>query len=349
MIIPVVFRCNAGSRVGLGHLMRCREMARLLTERGHVCAIVGPSEDLREPNDATLFSRWIPLLGDYSCEEDARDFLAVCREMKAVHAVMDDYRVDPAYQASLKAHGIRFLQQFDASKPWDFHADVIVNSNPYERAEYYAAYVKNPNARLLLGPRYAVLRPEFGALGIRPAGRPVQRILVSFGGGDDLGAIRLTLEALMETAGAQNVTAIVVSGNSNPRNKANESFIAELPKGRVEFFVNPKMVAELMNSCDLAIIAGGTMSCEAAFCTLPMVLMALAPNQLRPCRGWADKAGARMLGTIDDVTRSMIRETIEPLLADTAQRTGMAVRGQAMVDNSGGLRLIAALLEEDPL
>lgn len=347
MTAPVVFRCNASSRVGLGHLMRCRELARLLTERGHACAIVGPSEDLREPNDARLFSRWIPLSGEYGCEQDARDFLAICREMNAVHAVMDDYRVDPAYQASLKANGIRFMQQFDASRPWDFHADLIVNSNPYERAEDYAAYVKNPNARLLLGPRYAVLRPEFSALEIRPAGRPVRRILVSFGGGDDLGAIRLTLEALMETPGAEDITAIAVSGSSNPRNEDNASFIAELPKHRAELFINPKKVAELMNSCDLAIIAGGTMSYEAALCTLPMVLIALAPNQLRPCRGWADKAGAQTLGTIDTVTKDMIRDTIGLLLADDARRTDMAARGQTMVDKSGGLRLIAALLEKD--
>ncbi len=347
MTLPVVFRCNASSRVGLGHLMRCRELARLLTKRGHPCAIVGPSEDLREPNDATLFTRWISLPGDYDCAQDAEDFLAICREMNAVHAVMDDYRVDPVYQATLRAHGIRFMQQFDASKPWDFHADIIVNSSPYERAEDYAAYIKNPDAQLLLGPQYAVLRPEFGALDIRPAGRPVQRVLVSFGGGDDLGAIQLTLEALAETAGAEDVTAIIVSGNSNPRNAANTDFVAKLPRGRAEFYTNPKKVAELMNSCDLAIIAGGTMSYEAALCTLPMVLIALAPNQLRPCRGWAEQAGAEMLGTIDNVTKTLIRDTLEPLLADTLRRTDMALRGQAMVDKSGGLRLIAALLEKD--
>ncbi|HTO31950.1 MAG TPA: UDP-2,4-diacetamido-2,4,6-trideoxy-beta-L-altropyranose hydrolase [Pararhizobium sp.] len=349
MTLPVVFRCNASSRVGLGHLMRCREMARLLTEAGHACTIVGPSEDLREPNDDTLFVRWIPMSGEQGPEQDARDFIAICREAGAVHAVMDDYRVDPAYQASLKAQGIRFMQQFDASKPWDFHADIIVNSSPYERAEDYATYVKNPDAQLLLGPKYAVLRPEFSELDIRPAGRPVRRILVSFGGGDDLGAIRLTLDALADTAGAEGVTAVIVSGNSNPRNAEHAAHVATLPPGRAEFHIHPKNVAVLMNCCDLVIIAGGTMSYEAALCTLPMVLIALAPNQLRPCRGWAEQTGAEMLGTVDTVTVEMIRDALEALVSDTARRTDMALRGQAMVDKSGGQRLVSALLERDEI
>jgi len=292
----VVFRCNASALVGLGHLMRCREMARALVEAGHVCAILGPGDSLRQPGDAGLFAHWQAVPERGTSAEDAGRVLALCRARGARHLVMDDYRIDPAYQLILRAAGLRWLQQFDASAPWEFHADVLVNAGPYEQRAHYLPWLKRPGIVTLLGPRYAVLRPDFAAVTARTDGRAVRRILVAFGGGDDRGAIALTLAALVGHL-APDITLVIVSGASNPRNAGLRAQVADLAPGRAELHISPPDMAGLLAACDLAIIAGGTMSYEAAICGLPMVFVPLAANQTRSCQGWAEQTGAAVAGS----------------------------------------------------
>jgi UDP-2,4-diacetamido-2,4,6-trideoxy-beta-L-altropyranose hydrolase len=337
---PVVMRCNASPSVGLGHLMRCRELARLLTNAGHLCAIIGPPDSLRQPADAGLFAQWHAVDDRGTSQDDAARVLYLCAGMGARHLVMDDYRIDPAYQLILKHAGLRWLQQFDASAPWDFHADVLVNAGPAERREDYLKYLKNPKIETLFGPAYAVLHPDFAGLFPRPDGRPITRILVSFGGGDDRGAIDLALAALV---GVPHVTPVIVSGTSNPRNAA---LAAQIPD-RAELHIAPTSIAALMADCDMALIAGGTMSYEAAICGLPMVLIPLAPNQIRSCQGWADRAGAVVLSGLDTLTPALLRTAVLALMDDQSRRQAMATTGRALVDGKGAQRLLEALLQPD--
>lgn len=344
---PIVFRCNASALVGLGHLMRCRELARALTGAGHPCAILGPDDSLRQPGDARLFAQWHPVPERGTSAQDAARLLALCQGFGARHLVMDDYRINPEYQLVLKGAGLRWLQQFDASKPWDFYADVLVNAGPYEQRSHYLRWLKNPAIITLLGPRYAVLRPAFANLPPRQDGRQVRRILVSFGGGDDRGAISITLQALAGHL-APGITLVIVSGGSNPRNDALRARMAALPQGQAELHIDPPDVAPLLAGCDLAIIAGGTMSYEAAICGLPMVFVPLVSNQTRSCQGWAEVAGAEVAGTPDSLTPEHLRAVVAALIADGPRRAAMASRGRALVDGNGTMRLLDALLEREP-
>ncbi|UPV97949.1 hypothetical protein M0K93_18085 [Paracoccus denitrificans] len=194
---PVVFRCTANARIGMGHLARCREMARELGARGQACHIAGLPDSLRQPGDTMLFASWTPLPEDGPATEDAARVVALCRTEGTRYLVLDDYRGgDIAYQQVLADAGLRWLQQFDSSGEGDFLAPILVNASPYERPEQYRPRLRNPETRLLFGPRYAVLRPEFARIAVREDGRPVRRILAAFGGGDDRGALDLVLAAL---------------------------------------------------------------------------------------------------------------------------------------------------------
>lgn len=342
----VVFRCNVSATVGVGHLMRCREMARDLGARGYVCAILGPPDSLKRDGDAALFAHWEDVPDRGTSEQDAERVIALCQHFQARHLVMDDYRGDPSYQLMLKTAGLRWLQQFDASAPWDFHGPLVVNSSPYERHEHYVQWLKNPAVCTLFGPRYAVLRPAFSTIAPRVDGRPVRRILVGFGGGDDRTAIDQVLEALAGKLG-DDITLVVVSGSGNPRRAAIAAKIAKLPEGQAELHVDPVDMPGLMAGCDLAVIGGGTMSYEAAICGLPMVFIALAPNQERPCQGWHDLTGAVVLGQVGQVPARSIFKAVTALVQDTPRRRGMADAGRALVDGQGAARLVDALLEEE--
>lgn len=331
----VAFRCNTGVSVGIGHLMRCRAMAAHLSGLGWGSVIMGPPPSLREAEDSALFLDWIAGGEALDRQADARAFAGFCVKHGASHAVIDDYRGVPEYQRILKDAGLRWLQQFDASAPFEFYADVLVNSGAHAKPQLYAPYIRNPDCQGLFGPRYAVVRPEFlrrTAL----ARADVARVLVAFGGGDDRGAIGKTVQALQASA----VQCVVISGKANP---ANDTLRAQL--GGVEFHVAPDDIARLMAGCDLAVIAGGTMSYEAAAMGLPFATMALAPNQRGPCEGWRDTIGAPYLGEIAVLSADDIAAQVLPLIADATTRAQLAARGRDAVDGKGVARLVDALIK----
>ena len=345
MTKAVVFRCNVSASVGVGHLMRCREMARHLKSLGIGSAILGPPESLKTAADTALFQIWKSVEERGTSEQDSARVLALCEQMDTRHAVMDDYRIDPPYQQILRGRGLRWMQQFDASKPWEFSCQILVNASPYEKREDYLRWLKNPaKTRTLFGPAYSVLRPDFTALAPRDDGRRVRRILVGFGGGDDRGAIDIVLEAL---AGKTAATLVIVSGKSNPQRVALARRVADLPAEHAEFHVAPEDMAGLIAGCDLAIIGGGTMSYEAAICGLPTVFIGLAPNQERPCQGWQELTGAPYLGRVGEVSDAALFETVNALIADDIKRADMAARGRKLVDGRGTDRLVNALLERE--
>ncbi len=340
---PIAFRCYTGPGIGAGHLMRCREIARYLKSRGHRCIMMGPSENVRTQSDGILFDIWKEQSNPFDREKDSRQFIGLCADHSVRYAIMDDYRICPEYQQVLKSANLRWLQQFDASRPWDFWADVLVNSGPGENRADYQPYLKNRDTVLLFGPEFAVIRSEFCNVTPRPDGREIRSIFISFGGGDDHGLIARTVNHLYSSIGPDRRVAIV-SGQANPGNRR----YRDLYSGErfIDFHISPDNVAGLMIASDLAIIGGGTMSYEAAICGLPLVLIAVADNQQRACRGWREMIGARYLGKPADLAENEIRDAVDDLAADATKRKRMASLGRATVDGYGVSRLMDALIDE---
>lgn len=341
---PIIFRCQASGSIGLGHLMRCRELARALRERGRDSVLIGPEDGLLTEHDRLLFAACYPVENYVSPTADLKRVLSIAAAHGASFVVMDDYRVDPEYGSALKASGIRFLQQFDASRPCVFHADILVNAGPYEKPHHYTEFLANPRTRLLLGPQYAVLRPDFQMVAPRAAAREVGRVLVCFGGGDDRGAIEMTVEAMSAQHGA-GMRVDVISGGGNPHKDRIGTALAPLRKDGIFFHVDAKNVAELMRQADLAVIAGGTMSYETAICSLPSILIAMAGNQIRSCRGWNEATGAPFLGTIDQLNSRQIGEALALLIDDHGLRASIATSARSLVDGKGVARMIDAIIE----
>jgi len=342
---PIIFRCDVSPAIGIGHLMRSRTFAAVLRRSGRHCMMYGPTSDYRTAADTELFDEWISAPDWDSGESDARNFMAMAQRFSATRAVLDDYRVDLPFQDVLASEGMIWMQHFDASKPHRFRADMIVHGSPSETSERWGPFLLNPHAEMLFGPRYAVLRPEFPPPALRPDARAVETVLISFGGGNDFGAILLALEALVGRT-PNTVRFAVMSGSRNPNNAEVAAWIAANAADRAALHVEPPDIAGLFARCDLALLGGGISIYEAASCGLPMVVMALADNQLRQCGAWEKLGAAVFLGRRADVTAGQLAEIVLDLIADGPRRAAMSAIGRTEVDGRGAERLAAHLLKD---
>jgi UDP-2,4-diacetamido-2,4,6-trideoxy-beta-L-altropyranose hydrolase len=338
----ILFRCNASPEVGLGHITRCRALAQALSERGEDCVMVGPAHEYAVDSDPTVFSEWIEVDEWSSSREDAIQLLAIVKERGIRIAVLDDYRVDEEYQLLLQKHGLRWLQ-FDGTAKSSIWADWILNSSPIARAEDYQGIKRNPNASVLAGPNYALLRAEFREVATQPCNRPLQRVLVTFGGGDDRGAIEFVLASLVHRT-EPKINFMVVSGKANPRNSDLIKWADSYGCGRVVIEIDPSNVARHFAGCDIAILAGGGSTYEVACCQVPMMLISIADNQTRHSLAWEKVGAAIFLGELDGANEDALLRAFNQMHESSKKRAELCKTARSICDGQGAARVAEAIL-----
>ncbi|ERP39283.1 PseG/SpsG family protein [Chitinivibrio alkaliphilus] len=335
----ILFFCTASSTHGMGHLMRCRSLAMGCKERALSCGMIGPSLSWQNKNDRDLFDIWIARSSWRGDREEADSLCALAVQYGASFLVIDDYTPGEEFQKIVHNFSLPWLQ-FDYSGNVSLWGDYIVNASLGAHDLPYRAVIQNPAAKLFLGPDFALLRPEFRCTDVQKKG---QNILVSFGGGDDRGAVLFVVQALLPVLSGEE-QIYILSGAQNPRNTEIQRWISHNGRGRVEFFCNPPYVANLFTACRMAVLAGGTTTYEAACCKLPMILVSIAENQVRQARAWHNSGGARYLGSFPNVTKEAVQNAYMQL-SQSSSYVDRICSALSCVDGGGAQRL-AKIIDE---
>ena len=223
-------------------------------------------------------------------------------------------------------------------------ADLVLDSGPARRAQDYAGLVP-PHARLLLGPRYAPVRPAFAALRDEALARradrgPVRRILVSLGL-TDVGGITGRVVALLRPILGEARLDLVVGGGA-PSLPALWGLAAEDP--RLTLHVDTQHMPELALEADLAVGAGGSTTWERCILALPTLTLILADNQVAAARA-LEAAGVTPCRDVHapDFDAAFIRE-VESLLADVDRRAALSAASATVCDGLGADRAAEVFL-----
>jgi UDP-2,4-diacetamido-2,4,6-trideoxy-beta-L-altropyranose hydrolase len=325
-----LLRCDGGPNLGIGHVMRCRALAAAFREQGWTSAFAMTQAS------AKLFSSDDPIIVDHGVSGAAATRIAMI-ERDAGCLVIDHYGLDAEFERQVANAGALILAIDDlANRRHD--CDLLVDTNPARTAADYAAYAAG--TQLLLGARYALLRPEFAELRRAPAdivrGAP-RRLLAVLGGADPDNVSALVLGAVpqLRTAGLE-VTLIV--GGANPRQ------VELVGRGRAlgaDVLCDPPNAVALMAGADIAISGAGTTCLEFACLGIPAVALILADNQRSVAKALADTGTARVL----DATRSLesreLADIVVALAAAQDARRRMSEAGQALIDGKGAARVAA--------
>lgn len=306
--IRIAIRADASARIGSGHVMRCLTLAdalrvaaadilfvcrdlpgnllHVVRAEGHRVAILPPVAGPQ--GDETL--DW---------QQDLRETIAVLQP----HApfdwiVVDHYRLDRRWENAARSLGRRIMVIDDlADRPHD--CDLLLDQNYYRDLEERYRGLVPERCRLFLGPRFALLRKEFGQMKPRPRERrPVGRVLVFFGGADLTGETEKVVRAL-KRAEFSGLAADVIVGSSNPRIEAVRRLCETMPN--VTLHVQTDRMAKLMSDADLAIGAGGATTWERFRCELPAITVVTAPNQQETTMDLAEAGAIWYLGRAEQL------------------------------------------------
>jgi len=276
-------------------------------------------------------------------DEDARATATAARDIGARWAVVDGYHFTGQYQRLLKDAGIRVLVVDDYGHAGHYWADAVLNQNLHARETLYPS--REPDVRMLLGPRYALLRREFwkwrGWRRSHP--REARKVLVTFGGSDPANVTLKAVTALARLPSA-DLDVTVVAGASNSNLPVLQSAVAMAPQS-LRLLTDVRDMAELMAWADVTVAAGGSTSWELAFMGLPSLTVILADNQVDLAEALAAHGVAWNLGWHSILTEAKLASALVDLMGDQTTRQAMGARGQELVDGEGGRRVVRTLME----
>jgi spore coat polysaccharide biosynthesis predicted glycosyltransferase SpsG/RimJ/RimL family protein N-acetyltransferase len=252
--------------------------------------------------------------------------------------VVDGYPFDGPYVERLRSAGARVAMVDDLPRLARYDVDLLIDQNPGALRQPYVA----PSSRLLLGPRFALLRPGFagGDTAARPDGR---RILVSAGASDVGGVTGRVLEALAPRTDLQ-VTAVI--GAANRGGAAVRAAFANRP--HIRFVDNAVDMPALMAGADLAVASVGIMLWELAALGVPTLMISSTGIQHDVARTAHECGAWQWLGDAAALTSGDVGDAVHALVADHARRAEMSRLGRAIVDGRGAERVAHALLAERP-
>ena len=202
-------------------------------------------------------------------------------------------------------------------------------------------------ARRLLGPRFALLRPEFRKAreSLRVRDGVIKRILVFFGGVDPTGETDKALEAL-RSLNFPDIAMDVVVGATNPRADDIRTRCSKMPN--VRFHRQAANMAELMAASDFSLGAGGTSNWERCCVGLPSAVTVIAANQSKTTRDLAARGVLLALETAAEDGAARFRAVLEAVSGKLGWEKLHALQSAslALVDGRGADRVALSLSDE---
>ena len=332
---------DCGPRIGGGHVMRCLTLARALADKGCALAFAAnpPAQavlDAFGPRDMTVY----PLSDDLA--EAAPHAADWADAFKADWVLLDHYRLSPAEEAALK--GPRRLAVLDDLADRPRPADLVINPGYGLAPRNYLGLVAD-EAQVLVGPQYALVRPEFvahrdKALERRREGGHLKHVLISLGMTDVEGITARVVQALEPHL--QGLILDVVLAGTAPSLPALRDQ-AKTDCG-LRLHVDNHAMAELMSQADIAVGAGGSSVWERATLGLPAVTLILADNQ-RPMAQAMSNVGLTLAvdATAADFEAKLV-EAVRRLVEDAAFRRWVFESSCHACDGLGAERVAGAML-----
>ena len=331
----VVFRADGSSSLGGGHLYRCCALAQQLQEGG--AKVVMASS--RESYEAFP---WLEKQGfETLALEPTPEPEAVQIAVKVKFCdwlVVDHYQRGSEFETSCRVLFARRILSLD-DRPHRFHdCDLLLDPTLHRGAQEYFPFL-TPSSQCLLGPQYALLRPQFAERRRRSLAKrrgPLKRLLVMPGATDPLQLSSQLLEILSHWPDALEVDVV------GPAPQVPSNY-----PSRIQLRIHHQLeqIAALLSEVDLVLGAAGSASWERCCLGLPSLVFVVAENQREIAATLQDYGAARWLGEASQVDQSKVLETLLDFRSKPQLLLAMSQKAAALCDGLGCSRVAARLGE----
>ncbi|WP_310602306.1 UDP-2,4-diacetamido-2,4,6-trideoxy-beta-L-altropyranose hydrolase [Anaerosporobacter sp.] len=338
-------RTDANPTIATGHVMRCMSIAKEVTKLGREVTFITAdlqAKELIETNGFSLIclnSQWDNL------ESELEVLIELIKDREIDRILIDSYFVTENYLLQLRKY--TKIYYLDDLAMFPYPVDVLINYNNYAGKLNYSTEGNCKETKYILGCKYAPLREEFRGIVVTPREK-VECVLLTTGGSDSCHVASKFLTYLEQEyfRAKEKACSIgemefhVIVGKFNVDQDTLNELASKYPQ--IILHYNVTNMAEIMQSCDIAITAGGSTMYELCVCGVPMITYAFADNQLAGVEGFEELGVASYCGDIRDGEVELWRRIVVAIgeyCSDSSYRIQMAERMQEVVDGNGARRL----------
>lgn len=336
MRYDVLFRCDAGHAIGLGHLKRCMTIAAELRDgHGLDCALAGRFDDaaLDVARHAEFDMLAMP-------DGPEADWLEGLLKIHRPQVLVCDIRTDLSPRALLrmKRH-LALLITLDDASDRRLVSDIALLPPTAEALDLAWPDFKG---EALIGWAWVVVAtPRVTRVAERAVREPPYQVLVTMGGADPFDLTTRVARNLRVFA--ENIMPHFIIG---PAFKEPERTIAALrgmwPCGRV--YQDLPDLCEPMQDADLAICAYGVTAQELAAAGVPTLYLAISDDHARSAEALAATGAGQNLGRHDLLRDEDMRTHVSRVLRNAQVRERMGLAGPKAIDGRGAGRIAERII-----
>ena len=311
--------CKASFSHGMGHLVRQCHIAKILQDRGAEITFFIPDYPPAESwLDRCQFPREI--LNDPLTEKETGPLDII---------ILDIQDTSSAFIKKIK-QGKKTVVSFEDCGEGRNHVDLLIDCNLEEKNSV------DMSAQTLFGPDYSVLAPEFEALHAkkRQFNRPIDSVLITFGGTDPHSLTPLLADKLLQIQPNLSMTLLAGPGCKNiPALKDRQSETVKLLESTSE-------MAQTLFDHSAVFCSGGVTLHEAMAVGTPAFVINQVAHQSEKADR-AEKQGAAMnLGVAESWNENRLPEILKSS-PDTLEKMSQA--GKSLIDGKGLQRVAGAI------
>jgi len=354
-----LFRVDASEQLGTGHVMRCLTLAESLKTKGALCEFICRNLKGNLINFIRKKGFKVHVLSDrleaFHVLPDERPFSEEVQNKDAIETircletnkkidwlVVDHYGFDYCWELALRKAADKLMVIDDlANRKHD--CDLLLDQNYYSNLEHRYDNLVPQKCRLLLGPKYTLLRAEFRKAreNLRKREGIVRRILIFLGGADPKNLTEMALLAVLQLNKPEIQVDIVVSEINPHKNKIKSLCDKNL---QLHYYCNISNMAELMTKADLAIGAGGSTTWERCCLGLPCLALAFTRNQIPIVQNAAKISCLFYLEDSQNISCEKIMYNIQLAINDSYSLKQVSQNCLSLIDGDGCFRILQKMI-----
>ncbi len=336
---PILFRVDGTRSSGWESFWRCLTCAGALQRRRrptYFLSQLDPPELLQ--NVRRGGNDWIEAAHPIGSDDDLTETLQEVRRLSPSAIIVDSIAATETYLEALRATGI-LVVSIDHLAQTRFPSHLIVNPLLGPSKEAFEHVL---GTQLLLGIRYTLVRPEVRRLRPLRSQEPAQpfRVLIALGDDD---AHNQSGELARLLLACPRVARVDIAVRPHHPHLLELQGLASSNADRLELALEPAEVAARITRCHFAVTAGNGWALDLACVGVPQLVIVQEEHHWPTAQRLEEEGAVTCLGWYETTSAATIRQAVQEILADQAERQAMSRCGRQLIDGRGPDRFVTAL------
>lgn len=331
--MEIFFRVDSGDYIGIGHLMRCINLANYITNTllvnniSFICKNYNLNCSHLIPKKYKVYE-----IKNEDESQDIKDCIKIIGKCDLL--IIDNYDICYKWESKMRPYCNKIIVIDDICNR-KHNCDILIDQNMIGKNMYSIKNFVNKNTICLLGPKYIILNNLF--LKEKPKIiKKLERIHIFFGGSDHYNMTNSILCVLIKKYPELIYDIVLSSANQHSKSIKCKYNIYE----NINIFENIKNMANLINQADICIGSTGTSTYERLYLGKPSIVYTFADNQLYIANEYNKLGAVEHFGHYDNFNSKILVNKIQDWIDHPNKIINISEKIKKIVDGHGCDRII---------